>query len=93
MRHRTRLAGLAIVMASALVPATASQASIPDLKLTPCELKWVKAPDTTSVFDDASPKGGADNFDVENGTAHTPGVEDGPNRYDTVEHDDLTYDC
>ena len=96
MRHRTRLAGLAIATAAALVPAAGAataQASIPDLKLTPCELQWVKAPDTTSIFDDAPAKGGADDFDVENGTAHTPGVEDGPNRYDTVEHDDLTYDC
>ena len=96
MRPRTRLTGLAIATAAALVPAAGAataQASIPvDLKLKPCAVKWVLGPDTTSIFDRTPSPGDADDFDVQNGTARTPGVEDGPYRYDTVAHDDLTYD-
>src|SRR5689334_8337378 len=74
MRHRTRLAGLAIATAAALVPAAGSQAAIPDLKLKPCDVKWVVGPGGTTVFDDAG------HFDVENKTSD----REHPMGYDTV---------
>ena len=83
MRHRTRLAGLAIALAAAVVPAAASQAAIPDLKAKPCEVKWVVGPGGTSAFDDAG-----NHFDVENKTSD----RENPMGYDEVAYDDPTYD-
>jgi hypothetical protein len=84
MRPRTRLAGLAIATAAALVPVAASQAAIPDLKAKPCDVKWVVGPGGTTVFDDAA----GNRFDVENKTSDP----EHPMGYDTVSYDDPTYD-
>jgi hypothetical protein len=83
MSSKKHAAALAVVIATALVPSFAAQAAeaspAPIVPLELCHPKWVLPPNTTQIPDSSS-----------NGRDQTGGT--GPGGWQTVAHDDMTYD-
>ena len=87
MSSKKHAAALAVVIATALVPSIAAQAAEasgpPIAPLELCQPKWVLPPNTTQIPDQPSDRD-------PNGRDQTGGT--GPAGWQTVAHDDMTYD-
>ncbi len=83
MSSKKHAAALAVVIATALVPPIAAQAAEagvpPIVPLELCHPKWVLPPNTTQIADQQP-----------SGRDQTGGT--GPAGWQTVAHDDMTYD-
>ena len=88
MLRTTRIATLAAVAVTAIVPALGSQAAQARIApFKPCPVKWILPPNTTSMLDVHTTSSPEDAFDGENATTTGSQLLD----FETVEHDDLTY--
>jgi len=104
MSSKKHAAALAVVIATALVPsiaAEAAQAGVPAIApLELCQPKWVLPPNTTQIADqqpsDRDPNGrdetGGTGHDQTGATGRDPTGGTGPAGWQTVAHDDMTYD-
>jgi hypothetical protein len=88
MSSKKHAAALAVVIATALVPSFAAQAAeagvAPIAPLELCHPKWVLPPNTTQIPDQQHSDRDSTGRDQTGGT--------GPAGWQTVAHDDMTYD-